>query len=42
MAGTVFDNGLQDNVAEQEGVSGQIRTSAHVRSRFPPGAHLLL
>lgn len=39
MAGTVFGSGLEDNVAEQEGVSGQIRTSAHVRSRFPPSAH---
>lgn len=39
VSGTVFDNGLEDNVAEQEGVTGQIRTSAHVRSRFLPSAH---
>lgn len=39
LTGTVFDNGLEDNVAEQEKVSRQIRTSAHMRSRFLPSAH---
>lgn len=33
---TVFDDGLEDNVAEQEVVSGQIRTTIQVRTRFLP------
>lgn len=32
----VFDDGLEDIVAEQEGVSGKIRTTTQVRTRFLP------
>lgn len=33
---TVFDDGLEDVVAEQEGLSEQIRTTTQVRTRFLP------